>query len=72
MNAKQHSFQEKRKRKKPVQVVCLKKCSRRLLQRIEADTLKDTQGEVEAEARLYAVANALGEIKTEIILRESA
>ena len=29
------------------------------------------QGEVEAEARLYALANTLEEIKAEIILRQS-
>ena len=49
----------------------MQKCSARLELRIEAKTLKDTQGEVEAEARLYVLANTLAEIKAEIILRES-
>ena len=38
---------------------------------MEAAKLKDTQGKVEAEPRLYALTNTLGEIKAEIIWRES-
>ena len=49
----------------------MQKCSARLYLRIEAKTLKDTQGEVKAEALLYALTNTLGEIKAEIILRQS-
>ena len=41
------------------------------MQRIEAETLKDTKGEVQAEARLYGLTITLREIKAEIILRES-
>ena len=55
----------------PVQVRCVKKWSLRLYQRIEAEKLQDTQGKVQAEPRLYALTNRLGEIKAEIILRES-
>ena len=35
-------------------------------------TLKDTPSEVQGEVLPYALANTLGEIKAEIILRESA
>ena len=71
LNTQQDFFQEKREKKEPVQVRCLQKCSARLYLRIEAKTLKDTQGEVEAEALLYALTNTLAEIRAEIILRQS-